>query len=99
MDNQGEWFKRKGTVLSLRDAVAISTVVNWAVKGAKLRWVNDGIHEGTARSIGDENGNFLSADDDVRDAHFRITTSMGWEWFVPMVDVVKMVRNSEMVEG
>ena len=54
--------------------------------------------EGTVRSLGDENGGFLTDTDDVRAAHVRITTSMGFEWFVPMRELVTMLDAGEIGE-
>lgn len=44
---------------------------------------------GTARCIGDENGNFAGRDDDIRDAFMRVTTLSGFEAFWPMSDLIK----------
>ena len=85
--------------LTLRDALDLSTIIRWAQSNAIVRWLDDRneVQSGTVRSIGDERGNFLRADDEVRDSFVRITTSSGWEWFVPMKDILRLVRNDMMV--
>lgn len=84
--------------LTLTEAVELATVIGWAQRNARLRWLDDrgDIHEGTARSIGDDRGMFTQGAD-VRDCHLRITTAMGFEWFVPMSDVISRVHGSTMV--
>lgn len=54
---------------------------------------------GTARCIGDERGNFAPRDADIRDEHLRVTTSLGWEWFPPMRDVMTMVMDGRMADA
>lgn len=97
---QDQWVSQRSTILTVTDAVHLATAIRWAQTNAKVRWLNESgdIQEGTARSLGDERGNFLTADDDVRDGFFRITTTMGGEVFLPVVDVIRMVRNTTMVE-
>lgn len=85
--------------LTLRDACDIADVVNACQRTARVAWLTDHNDrmEGTMRSVGDERGNFLRADDEVRDAFVRITTSMGMEVFMPMRDAMRLVHKSEMV--
>lgn len=86
-------------ILTIADAVALADVVRWVQCNARLRWLDDRgeIAEGTARSIGDDRGNFLASTDDVRDAYVRITTAMGWEWFPRMAEVIERHRAGTMV--
>ncbi len=87
-------------ILTLDHALALADVIRWAQSNARLRWLDQNTREieaGTARSIGDERGNFLAYGDDVRDAYLRITTARGWEWFVPMADVMAFIARGEMV--
>lgn len=74
--------------LSLRDALALSAIVECAVKNIYVaRLIPDGenaaglVVEGTSRSIGDLNANFAADDDDIRDCHLRVTTISGFEAF------------------
>lgn len=80
--------------LTVSDLVALSTVAEAAQHGARVRWLsdNDDVLEGTARSIGDERGMFLANDDDVRDAFLRITSTSGWDYFVPMARLAELVK-------
>jgi hypothetical protein len=73
-----------------------------ATRPLTISWVdpNTGsVETGTARSIGDERGNFTPPDADIRDEHLRITTSRGWEWFVPMRDAMDMVMDGRMADA
>jgi hypothetical protein len=85
--------------LTIADAVTIADVISWCQHNARLAWVDHrgDVACGTARSIGDERGNLLGADDDVRDGFVHITTAAGWEWFVPMADVMAWHRAGMMV--
>jgi hypothetical protein len=88
--------------LTIRDTVALAEIIRWAQTTAAIRWVdpNTGsVETGTARSIGDERGNFTPPDADIRDEHLRITTSRGWEWFVPMRDAMDMVMDGRMADA
>jgi hypothetical protein len=54
--------------LSASEVTALATIVTMAHKGQHVaRLVNDDVVQGTARSIGDRNGNFAGPDDDIRD--------------------------------
>lgn len=85
--------------LTIADAVALAGVIDWAIHNRTILWLNDRneVERGTARSIGDVNGNFLAQGEDVRDAFLRVTTASGWEWFVPMSDVLARNGRGEMV--
>lgn len=87
--------------LSIHDAVDLAAIVNAAIHTSHVTWaLDDGrIVEGTARSIGDENGNFASERDDIRGCFLRVTTSMGFEAFLPMADVLDKVRHGLFVVG
>jgi hypothetical protein len=87
--------------LTIADAVALADIISWCQRNARLAWLDerDELAYGTARSIGDSLGNFLTNGDDVRDAFVRITTAMGFEWFVPMSDVLARHQAGTMVES
>jgi hypothetical protein len=86
--------------LTIPDAVTIADIIRWCQTCARLTWLDDrgDLAHGTARSIGDERGGFAGPTDDVRDCHVRITTAAGWEWFVPMADVIARHRAGTMVQ-
>jgi hypothetical protein len=85
-----------GTVLDL------AKILDWCIGTKRITWIDEYDNKprtGTARNVGDENANVLPRGADIRDAYFRITTSMGFEWFVPIRDALVMVREHRMVEG
>jgi hypothetical protein len=86
-------------VLTVHDAILIGDIAEWAIHNSKLLWLDDRgeVQTGTARSIGDNQGNLLGRGVDVRDAFLRITTAMGWEWFVPMAEVIERHRIGTMM--
>lgn len=71
--------------LTLSDVNALSAIVGAAQRGARVAraWVDEpsSVVYGTARSIGDDMGNFSTQDADVRDEFLRVTTVNGWEAF------------------
>jgi hypothetical protein len=52
---------------------------------------------GTARSIGDDCGNFAGRDDDVRDCSLRVTTDAGIEVFWPVAELIADVHTGMFV--
>lgn len=81
-------------VLTINDACTIADIVR-CVQGCQpiTRLLDGGdVVTGTARSIGDEHGNFLARGDDVRDGFLRVTTSMGFEEFWEMAMVMDEVE-------
>lgn len=82
---------------SLLALSSISPIVDAAQRGAKVRILMgddpEFILEGTARSLGDENGNFATTEDDVRDLFLRVTSLTGFEHFIPVSEL--MVKVSE----
>lgn len=85
------------TPLTVGDAVDLGAVVTAAVTSAPVARANaDGtVVYGTARSIGDEHGNFAS--NDVRDCFLRVTTTSGWDMFWPVSDLMAEVRSGLFV--
>jgi hypothetical protein len=84
--------------ITIHGALALAAIVETAVHGSRVAWLTgaDGVAYGTgdvaygtARSIGDESGNFARDDQDIRDCHLRITTDRGFEWFPPVADVLR----------
>ena len=87
------------TTLTMRDACALGAICGWAQRCVKLTWMVDGVQDhGTARSIGDWQGNFAGPEADVRDEYLRITTRIGMEWFVPIREVMEMYHDGVVVE-
>jgi hypothetical protein len=87
--------------LDIGTATTLATVLGWAQRNARITWAADGLVparliEGTARSIGDENGNF-EFDEDVRDLYLRVSGT--FEFFLPIEDVLVWVRNGLMAEA
>ena len=77
--------------LTMHDLTCLQIVAGAAERCAKVRWLNESgdILDGVARSIGDEQGNFLRSDEDVRDGYLRISST--FEYFLPVTEVMEMV--------
>lgn len=73
-------------VLTIPDVVSIGAIVEAAQHSYKVARLMDSgdVVEGTARSIGNQNGAFLATGDDVRDGYLRVTTMQGMEVFWPV---------------
>jgi len=84
-----------GTVLDL------AKVLDWCIGTKRVSWLDphNRLLTGTARNVGDSNANSLPPGEDLRDGFFRITTTNGFEVFMPISDVLPMVRSGHMVEG
>lgn len=85
--------------LTIDTAVALAEVIRWCQTTARLTYLDSrgDVAHGTARCIGDANGNFLGRGEDVRFAYVRITTEMGWEWFVSITEVIDRYKAGTMV--
>lgn len=85
--------------LSLRDAVALGTILRAAQTNATVSWLSDEsgalIENGVARHIvhDPESAAFLNDDDDVRDAYLRISAT--WEYFLPVRRLIEKVQAGE----
>lgn len=97
------WQERRGTTLTLRDTVTLATIIEACQHNAFVRWqpakAGGLLLEGTLRCVGDENGCALRADEDVRDAYVRITTTGGMEVFMPIVEAVNLHRSGLFAIG
>lgn len=87
-------------VLTARDVFGLSNVLRMAESGANVRRLipddepNDGdVVEGVARSVGDTNGGFLRAGQDVRDAFLRVTLLSGFDVYWPVTTLAKESLN------
>jgi hypothetical protein len=88
--------------LSMSVLGALGTIANAAQGNEFVTWTRDGgdtIHQGTARSIGDERGMFLGRDHDVRDGFLRITSVTGMEHFIPIMELVIIVQEGGFAVG
>jgi len=67
--------------VTISDVLCLSAVVGAAMRTARVaRAYPDGnVVYGTARNIGDESGNYISVDADVRDAYLRVTLQSGFD--------------------
>jgi len=85
-------------VLSLNDLVLLGEIARAAAGCRRVRRLIDGdrLVEGTARSIGDERGNFLASGEDVRDGYLRVTLTSGLEAFWPVMDLVAAMNAGEL---
>jgi len=88
-------------ILNLSDLVALEVVCRAAQTCARVKWLTDDgdIVSGTARHLvrsADDIG-FITGEDDVRECVLRITTSSGWEVFLPMRDLMAKVKVGEFV--
>jgi hypothetical protein len=83
--------------LTIRDVVALNVIIS-AAQGCKkvARLLEDGSPVfGIARSIGTENGAFITEGEDVRDAFLRVTTQAGWEVFWPVRELLALTKSGE----
>ncbi len=86
-------------VLTMREVEQLADVVTAVRRSRRVAWTLNGsgdVITGTARSVGDERGNFAGPDDDVRDCWMRITTDIGMEVFMPVSEVLDRVADMEM---
>lgn len=86
--------------LSVSTTISLATIVRWTQTNARLAWLIDGgrINTGTARCVGDQSGNFAGPDDDIRDLFLRITTTTGFELFMPMAEAINRVQDGLLVQ-
>jgi hypothetical protein len=87
-------------ILSVADVIALSTIIDAASQGAKVRWLDDdgNIRSGVARHIvrGASDFNFVGRNQDVRDAFLRITSG-GLEITIAVRALMEKVHNTEFV--
>lgn len=81
--------------LTLQTAKALGEIIDLAQRGARVKWLveNDNIMTGVMRSVGDAQGNFLRADDDIREAFVRVSAT--FEHFIPVMDMVRLIKRHE----
>lgn len=83
--------------LSMPVVNALAALVGAAQRGARIAraFVDQpsSVVYGTARSIGDVNGNHMGPRDDVRDCYLRVTTVNGWEAFWLVSELVEAYQS------
>lgn len=87
------------TAFTLRDFAALEPIVAAAQSTGRVRRLldNGSVMSGTARSLGDENGNFARDGEDIRDLFLRITADSGFEYFLPVGGLMEQVLRGEFV--
>lgn len=90
-------------VLTIPELVALWTVTDAAARTAPVARViedtnlrGDAVY-GTARSVGDKQGNFLGPRDDVRNGHLRVTLRSGFEVFWPVSTLTEELKQGLFV--
>jgi hypothetical protein len=86
-------------LLTISDVVSLATIVSAAIHTQRCaRAMDNGdVVYGTARSIGDENGNFAGPNDDIRDCYLRVTLESGWEAFWTVASLMDEVGSGMFV--
>jgi hypothetical protein len=92
MDNNTDTATR---VLTMGDACTLADIIRAAQGGKRVRWLVDSgdVMEGVARSIGDTDGTFLRAGQDVRDGYLRISAT--FEHYLPVAEVIAKCQAGE----
>lgn len=76
--------------LTINTVVKLAQIVEAAIYGRKVgRLVHEYVVEGTARSIGDDQGYHARDTDDIRDCWLRVTTTGGLEAFWPISELLE----------
>jgi hypothetical protein len=85
--------------LTVADLAMLSELSDACSNKSKVRWAANGdvsyIAEGVARNFTDANGNFLKANEDVRDAFVWISGTM--EHFIPVRQIMEWMTNGLFV--
>jgi hypothetical protein len=86
-------------ILTVSDAADLGAIISAAQRNAPVgRLTSSGdVITGTARSIGDQRGNFATGGDDVRDCYMRVTTTAGWEAFWRVSELLAEYRETTFV--
>jgi hypothetical protein len=91
--------------LTIADTCALADIVRACQGCQRVGWVDPDIRDGhelltgTMRSIGDDSGNFLRADEDVRGTGVtvRVTMDSGLEHFMPIARMVALYHDSLLI--
>jgi hypothetical protein len=86
-------------ILTISDAVRLGIVCEAAERKYPVARVLESglVVFGTARSIGDRDGNFATRTMDVRDCFLRVTTKSGLETYWPIAELMNEVNTGEFV--
>lgn len=97
MLTEDEVAARGQGLLTIDDLHALSEITDACTHGYRVaRLMESGeVLEGVARSIGDERGNFIRRDEDVRDGYLRVSSM--FEHFWPIRELIPLVKRSEFV--
>jgi hypothetical protein len=93
--------RRSDTFITMRDLISLGMIASMAQRNAKIVRVLADRSEpiyGTARSIGDERGNFTPSDGNVLNEYLRVTTRDGWEEFWPVTDLMDAIEDGTFAE-
>lgn len=93
-------MKANSRPLTISDSVTLGEICR-AVQGSLrvARLLDGNVLIGTARSIGDANGNFALPDEDVRDCFLRVTLRTGLEAFWNVEELMPLISSGEFVIG
>src|SRR5262245_27392819 len=94
-------IEQQERILSLHEVRHLGALVEAVRSGVVVSWLtpHNDVLIGTLRSIGDEVGNYIGPGEDVRDAFVRITTTGGFEHFMPVAKAVELLARGEMRLG
>lgn len=75
--------------MDLRTLQNVAPVLDACQRGARVAMLTDNgdVRNGTARSVGDDRGNFAHGDADALSVFVRVTWADGFDSFLPMGEV------------
>lgn len=85
------------TPFTMADLHAVSEISDACIHGYRVRRLmpTGGILKGVARCIGDERGNYLRRDEDVRDGFLRVSGIL--EYFWPIREIMPQIHVGELI--
>lgn len=82
--------------MTIEEIIQANTIITAAQTCAKVAWVTHGeIRYGTARSIGDEQGQFAHGDAEFIGQYLRVTGREGFEYFLSVRHLMPKVASGE----
>jgi hypothetical protein len=88
--------------VNVADTLAVAEIINGCKESARVSWLVNGgpdVLSGVMRSVGDEQGRFLGDHEDVLGPNVYVRITATFEHFLPIQDVVDMLRNGTMAIG
>jgi hypothetical protein len=84
--------------LSAQHVLGLAQIVLAARKGQRVARLDEdsNVRVGTARSLGDERGNYMGREDDIRDVYLRVTLLSGFDAYWPVLELLAEI-GSEFV--